>query len=65
MYVIDPMFWPKLLLLAAIVGASMYFFEWGLRKWLRVEKKKYFSYNHINDKHKKVDWTIRIGFLVA
>ncbi|WP_394582430.1 DUF4181 domain-containing protein [Cytobacillus firmus] len=65
MYVIDPMFWPKLLLLAAIVGASMYFFELGLRKWLRVEKKKFFSYNHINEKHKKVDWTIRIGFLVA
>ncbi|MBG9444445.1 DUF4181 domain-containing protein [Cytobacillus firmus] len=65
MYDIDPMIWPKLLLLVAIVGASMYFFELGLRKWLKVEKKKFFSYNHINDKHKKVDWTIRIGFLVA
>lgn len=28
-------------------------------------EKEIFSYNHINDKHKKVDWTIRIGFLVA
>ncbi|WP_404323333.1 DUF4181 domain-containing protein [Cytobacillus firmus] len=65
MYDIDPMIWPKLLLLVAIVGASMYFFELGLRKRLKVEKKKFFSYNHINDKHKKVDWTIRIGFLVA
>ncbi|EWG12932.1 DUF4181 domain-containing protein [Cytobacillus firmus] len=65
MYVIDPMFWPKLLLLITSVGALIYFFEFGLRKWLKVEKKKFFSYNHINDKHKKVDWTIRIGFLVT
>ncbi|EFV75544.1 MULTISPECIES: DUF4181 domain-containing protein [Cytobacillus] len=65
MYVIDPMFWPKLLLLITIVGVLIYSFELGLRKWLKVEKKKFFSYNHINDKHKKVDWTIRIGFLVT
>ncbi|MCM3708007.1 MULTISPECIES: DUF4181 domain-containing protein [Cytobacillus] len=65
MYGIDPMFGPKLLLLVTVVVASMYFFELGLRKWLKVEKKKFFSYNHINDKHKKVDWTIRIGFVVT
>lgn len=64
MYVIDPMFWPKLLLLITIVGVLIYSFELGLRKWLKVEKKKFFSYNHINDKHKKMDWTIRISFLV-
>ncbi|WP_282141601.1 DUF4181 domain-containing protein [Cytobacillus oceanisediminis] len=64
MYAVDPLAGPKLILLIAIVVALMYFFELGLRKWLKVEKKKFFSYNHINDKHKKVDWTIRIGFLV-
>lgn len=24
-----------------------------------------FSYNHLNDRHKKIDWTIRIAFVVA
>ncbi|MDQ7862082.1 DUF4181 domain-containing protein [Peribacillus frigoritolerans] len=24
-----------------------------MRKWLNVEKKKLFSYGHVNDKHKK------------
>ncbi|MBU8730226.1 MULTISPECIES: DUF4181 domain-containing protein [Cytobacillus] len=65
MYAVDPLAGPKLILLIAIVVALMYFFELGLRKWLKVEKKKFFSYNHINDKHKKVDWTIRIGFFVT
>ncbi|MER2079357.1 DUF4181 domain-containing protein [Psychrobacillus psychrotolerans] len=36
-----------------------------MRKWLQVEKKKLFSYNHINEKHKKMDWTIRVVFLVV
>ncbi|WP_260508235.1 DUF4181 domain-containing protein [Cytobacillus firmus] len=64
MHIIDPVFWPKLLLLITIVGALMYFFELSLRKRLKVEKKNFFSNYHINDKHKKVDWTIRISFLV-
>ncbi|MEG0386620.1 MAG: DUF4181 domain-containing protein, partial [Solibacillus sp.] len=33
-----------------------------MRKRLNVERKKIFSYNHINDKHKKIDWIIRITF---
>ncbi len=35
-----------------------------MRKWLNVEKKKWFSYNHLNEKHKKLDWMIRITFLL-
>mgnify|MGYP002655748804 CR=1 FL=1 len=34
-----------------------------MRKWLKVEKRKPFSYNHVNSKHKKIDWGIRITFL--
>ncbi|RBP92921.1 uncharacterized protein DUF4181 [Cytobacillus firmus] len=64
MYVVDPMAWPKLVLLIAIVVTLIYFFEMGLRKWLKVEKRTFFSYNHVNDKHKKLDWTIRISFLI-
>lgn len=35
-----------------------------MSKWLKVEKKKFFSYNHVNTKHKKIDWIIRITFLL-
>lgn len=64
MYGADPMFGPKLLLIVTIAGVLMYSFELGLRKWLKVEKRKFFSYNHVNAKHKKIDWTIRISFIV-
>ncbi len=33
-------------------------------KWLQIEKRKIFSYNHVNKKHEVVDWTIRIIFIV-
>lgn len=46
-----------LLLLFHIFGTVM-------RKWLRVEKKKRFSHNHVNDQHSKIDWSIRIVFMV-
>jgi hypothetical protein len=35
-----------------------------MRKWFKVKKKKLFSYNHLNEKHKKVDWIIRITFVI-
>ncbi|MFP9129643.1 DUF4181 domain-containing protein [Niallia sp. BSM11] len=30
-----------------------------ISKLLKVDRKKFFSYNHINAKHKRIDWTIR------
>lgn len=36
-----------------------------LRKWLNVEKKEFFSNQFVNKKHKKIDWTIRITFIVV
>lgn len=29
------------------------------------DKKKWFSYNHINKLHKKIDWTLRIIYLIS
>ena len=57
--------WLDLLLLLAIVMLLFLLFNAVMRKWLQVEKKKLFSYNHINEKHKKMDWTIRVVFLVV
>ncbi|MGM0890070.1 MAG: DUF4181 domain-containing protein [Bacillota bacterium] len=54
----------KLILVLSIFGLFLFFINKVLRKWLNVEKKKLFSYGHVNDKHKKIDWTIRIICIV-
>jgi len=38
-------------------------FGFVIRKLLGVERKKWFSYNHINERHKKLDWSVRIIFI--
>ncbi|ARK31358.1 DUF4181 domain-containing protein [Halalkalibacter krulwichiae] len=60
MYGVEPTFWLNLLLILAIVILLLVSFNTIMRKWLKVEKRKFFSYNHVNAKHKKMDWAIRI-----
>ncbi|PSL36299.1 uncharacterized protein DUF4181 [Planomicrobium soli] len=61
------MFWLKaglfLLLLFALISITNFL----LRKLFKIEKEKknFFSYNHINKLHQKVDWVIRIGSMIA
>ncbi|RLQ91300.1 DUF4181 domain-containing protein [Planomicrobium sp. Y74] len=57
----DPDFWWKWMLMMAIVILSLIAFNAIMRKIFKVKRQKLFSYNHINEKHKKVDWTIRIA----
>ncbi len=57
-------FWLKFILIISILGLALYFSNKALRKWLKVEKKSMFSYNHVNDTHRKIDWTIRISFML-
>lgn len=64
-YGIEPFFWLKLLLVLSIFVVVLYLYNSMIRKFLKVEKKKFFSYNHINEKHKKIDWTIRIIIVVG
>lgn len=52
----------KVILVLVIYGVCISLINKFTRKLLNVEKKKLFSYNHINDKHKKIDWIIRITF---
>ncbi|WP_375200689.1 DUF4181 domain-containing protein [Bacillus sp. RS11] len=40
------------------------FFGFVIRKLLGVERKKWFSYNHLNERHKKLDWLVRIFFVI-
>ena len=63
MYGIEPTFWLKLIFMIVILLLLFIIFELVMRQWLKVEKKKRFSHNHVNDKHSKIDWSIRIIFI--
>ncbi|EGQ26554.1 hypothetical protein HMPREF9372_1481 [Sporosarcina newyorkensis 2681] len=58
-------FWIAFFLLLFVVWLLFFSFTAIMRKILNVEKKKLFSYNHVNASHKKMDWTIRIVFIIA
>ncbi|MFP7226492.1 DUF4181 domain-containing protein, partial [Priestia filamentosa] len=60
MYSIEPTLGLRFISLLAIILLFWISFNTIMRKWLKVKKKKLFSYNHVNEKHKKMDWTIRI-----
>ncbi|PFG12205.1 DUF4181 domain-containing protein [Bacillus sp. es.036] len=57
-------FWVTVILVLSTFGLGLYYLKKALRKWLKVEKKSMFSYNHVNDTHRKLDWTIRISFML-
>ncbi|MEC5422946.1 DUF4181 domain-containing protein [Virgibacillus sp. C22-A2] len=61
--IIEPIFWIKFFLVLIIFVLLLVVFNALMRRWLKVEKKRLFSYNHINQQHKKIDWTIRITFI--
>lgn len=54
----------NLVLISSIFGLVLFCINKFLRKRLNVEKKEFFSYNHVNEQHKKIDWVIRITFIV-
>lgn len=54
----------NLVLISSIFGLVLFLMNKFLRKRLNVKKKKFFSYNHVNEQHKKIDWVIRITFIV-
>ena len=53
-----------LLLFLIALALAISLFEYTVRRLLGVERRKWFSYNHINERHKKADWTVRIIFLI-
>ena len=64
-YGIESSFWLKFFLFLFVLWLVMFLFSRIVRRILKVEKKKMFSYNHLNERHKKIDWTIRIVFIVV
>lgn len=55
----------KILIIFILLRLVIVFINGRLRKLLTVEKKEFFSYGHVNDTHKKIEWAIRILFLVS
>lgn len=53
----------KLILIVFIYGLFLFLINKFPRKWLNVKKKNLFSSNYVNDKHKKIDWIIKITFI--
>lgn len=55
------MFWLKFSLIAVIVFVFISIIKFLLRKIFKVEKvrRKFFSYYHINDSHRKIDIWVR------
>ena len=56
-------FFAHLFLIVSIYGICLFLINKFTSKWLNVKKKKLFSYDYVNDKHKKIDWIIRITFV--
>ncbi|KMJ57253.1 hypothetical protein AB685_17795 [Bacillus sp. LL01] len=56
------MLWVNFVLIIVIVLVVAKIVKVSLRKLLKIEKskKKFFSYNHINKLHVKIDWSFRI-----
>ncbi|WP_404460560.1 DUF4181 domain-containing protein [Sutcliffiella horikoshii] len=61
------MFWLNIFFIVIIVYSIMYLVKWFLRKLFNIEKtkKKFFSYNHINKWHARIDWALRIVTVVV
>lgn len=61
------MFLIKLAIFVLIVFGVIVGVKHILRKVLKIEKEKktFFSYNHLNDLHRKIDWGIRITSIIT
>ncbi|WP_226659016.1 DUF4181 domain-containing protein [Pseudalkalibacillus hwajinpoensis] len=53
-------YWLKVILMLLLFWVALHYSNKGLRKWLQVDKKKMFSYHHVNATHRTIDGIIRI-----
>ncbi|ASF39079.1 hypothetical protein CEH05_08110 [Halobacillus halophilus] len=59
-YGLEPTFWLRLVVVISIFLLLLVSFNVIISRWLKMERKKLFSYNHVNEKHEKIDWIIRV-----
>lgn len=48
------MFYTKIITIFIIAASLMFLGSEMIRKYLKVERRKIFSYDHVNEKHKKL-----------
>lgn len=63
-YLFPPDFWIKMTIWLVGIIVSIALFNAIMRKVLNVERRKFFSYNFVNDFHKKGEWILRISFII-
>ncbi|WP_106497314.1 DUF4181 domain-containing protein [Lentibacillus sp. Marseille-P4043] len=63
-YGIQPGFWKEFLIIMGAVIFLIAVIPAFLRRLMGADKKMWFSYNYINEFHKKGDWTLRIIFMI-
>ena len=54
----------KLIVFLISIVLVLIIFNYAVRKLLGVDRRKWFSYNHINERHKRLDWSVRIVFVI-
>lgn len=59
-YGLEPTFWLRLVAVIAMFLLLLVTFNRIISRWLKVERKKIFSNNHVNKRHEKIDWIIRV-----
>ncbi|WP_130807092.1 DUF4181 domain-containing protein [Senegalia massiliensis] len=64
MYNVEPRSDIKLFFILAILLFLISIFNAVMRKYLKVKKRKPFSCNYVNKKHKKIDYIIIISFII-
>lgn len=64
-YELQPAFWKEFMTVMGVVLLLMVAIPAILRRTMGADKKIWFSYNHINEFHKKGDWALRISFTIS
>lgn len=54
----------RMILTALLIILAIPLFSLVIRRMMGVRQRKWFSYDHINERHRKLEWRVRIGFVV-
>lgn len=52
-------FFGKMIVAVVLLLSVFYLLDFLLRRYLKLEKINFFKNNYVNDKHQKIDWTLR------
>ncbi|WP_175989467.1 DUF4181 domain-containing protein [Bacillus sp. Marseille-Q1617] len=64
MYGTEPASWLTFVLILSNITIVLFLYNKGIRKLLKVERKKFWSDHHVNDTHKKIDRIINAVFIM-